>query len=58
MPLGRRADRDPSRENHAEVRRFLDTIFSRARDKTAALWLYATSRWQRRIDYYRGAVPA
>ncbi|WP_051276688.1 amidoligase family protein [Desulfovirgula thermocuniculi] len=31
---------------HSTVRRFLDTIFTRARDKLSALWLYATSRWQ------------
>lgn len=33
-------------ENHSVVREFLDTVFTRARDKAAALWLYATSRWQ------------
>lgn len=31
---------------HSVVRSFLDTVFTRARDKLAALWLYATSRWQ------------
>jgi len=33
-------------ENHSLVRNFLDTVFTRARDKVAVLWLYATSRWQ------------
>lgn len=44
MPLGSGASRgDPE---HRAVRRFLDTIFGRTRDKVHALWLYATSRWQ------------
>lgn len=33
-------------EDHGIVRNFLDTVFTRARDKAATLWLYATSRWQ------------
>ncbi|MGB9848873.1 MAG: amidoligase family protein [Moorellaceae bacterium] len=33
-------------ENHGIVREFLDTVFTRVRDKVAVLWLYATSRWQ------------
>jgi hypothetical protein len=33
-------------ENHSLVRNFLDAVFTRARDKLAVLWLYATSRWQ------------
>lgn len=40
----RRADND----GHDQVRKFVDTIFNNAKDKAAALWLYATSRWQRR----------
>ena len=44
MPVGSGArGADPE---HRAVRRFLDTIFSRTRDKMHALWLYATSRWQ------------
>lgn len=45
MRLGSRAA-SVAEEGHREVRRFLDAIFTRARDKLAALWLYATSRWQ------------
>lgn len=33
-------------ENHNAVRNFLDTVFTRARDKVSSLWLYATSQWQ------------
>lgn len=40
----RRADTD----GHDQVRKFVDAIFNNAKDKAAALWLYATSRWQRR----------
>lgn len=58
MRLGGRVNRDPSRESHTEVRNFLDTIFTRARDKAAVLWLYASSRWQQQINYYRSSAPA
>ncbi|MEW6253242.1 MAG: amidoligase family protein, partial [Planctomycetota bacterium] len=44
MPVGSGASgADPE---HRAVRRFLDTIFGRTRDKAHLLWLYATSRWQ------------
>jgi hypothetical protein len=39
-----RSGKDP--DDHTEVRRLLDIIFVRSRDKAAALWLYASSRWQ------------
>jgi len=45
MPLGHHA-RSGREDDHSAVRRFLDTIFTRTRDKLSALWLYATSRWQ------------
>lgn len=44
MPVGSGAARGDS--EHRAVRRFLDTIFGRTRDKAHVLWLYATSRWQ------------
>ncbi|MCL5058786.1 MAG: amidoligase family protein [Actinobacteria bacterium] len=37
-------------EGHSQVRRFVDAIFNNSRDKAAALWLYATSRWQARYS--------
>ncbi|OPX87476.1 MAG: putative amidoligase enzyme [Pelotomaculum sp. PtaB.Bin104] len=42
------SNRNADNDGHDQVRRFVDTIFNNAKDKAAALWLYATSRWQRR----------
>ena len=47
MPFGHTARSGEDPEDHGEVKKLLDILFVRSQDKAAALWLYASSKWQR-----------
>ncbi|MFZ5642529.1 MAG: amidoligase family protein [Bacillota bacterium] len=47
MPYGDAARTGKDPDDHTEIKRLLDILFVRSKDKAAALWLYASSQWQR-----------
>jgi hypothetical protein len=47
MRFGQAVSTGKDPEDHTEIKQLMDVLFVRSKDKAQALWLYASSKWQR-----------